>query len=277
VNGAGKTTTMSILTGDFLPTSGEATVHGYDVIRQLVEVRREIGYCPQFDPLLDLMTAREHLQMFARLRGLPAHKIQPVVNSLLDRLGLRAFENQTTEGYSGGTKRKLSLAIALIGDPSVIFLDEPSTGMDPVSRRFMWDVISGISKHTSIVLTTHSMEECEALCSRLGIMAKGALQCLGSIQHLKSRFGKGYHLEINTRDTPDALENVKTFVQQTFQSAELQEFHAGRIKYQIPQQNMSLSAIFGAIENVKERLNIVDYAVSQATLEQIFVHIAKES
>lgn len=93
-----------------------------------------------------------------------------------------------------------SLAIALIGDPSVVFLDEPSTGMDPVSRRFMWGLITSFAEQRSLILTTHSMEECEALCSRIGIMVSGQLQCLGTVQHLKSRFGKGYHMEINTNE-----------------------------------------------------------------------------
>jgi len=275
VNGAGKTTTMSILTGDIPPTSGSATVHGYDVLTQLDKVRLEVGYCPQFDPLLDLMTSREHLTLFARLRGIPEARVAPTVNHLLNRLGLKAFADQVTEGYSGGTKRKLSLGIALVGDPSVVFLDEPSTGMDPVSRRFMWDVIAGISKHMSVVLTTHSMEECEALCSRIGIMAAGQLQCLGSVQHLKSRFGKGYHLEINTDEEHEKA--VETFVEQTFKGSELKESHAGRLKYEIPQQDISLSAIFSAMEENKPRLNISDYAVSQSTLEQIFVSIAAQA
>jgi len=272
VNGAGKTTTMSILTGDFPPTSGKATIHGFDVVTQLDKVRLEVGYCPQFDPLLDLMTSREHLTMFARLRGLPESRVPSIVNELLDRLGLKAFADQVTEGYSGGTKRKLSLGIALVGNPSVVFLDEPSTGMDPVSRRFMWDIISGISKHMSVVLTTHSMEECEALCSRIGIMAAGELRCLGSVQHLKSRFGKGYHLEINTDESHEKA--VEKFVKDTFKGAELKESHANRLKYEVPQQDISLSDIFAAMEQAKVTLSITDYAVSQSTLEQIFVSIA---
>jgi len=124
----------------------------------------------------------------------------------------------------------------------------------------------------SVVLTTHSMEECEALCSRIGIMAAGQLRCLGSVQHLKSRFGKGYHLEINTDESHEKA--VEDFVQNTFKGAELKEVHAGRLKYEVPQQDISLSGIFAAMEEAKPRFQIKDYAVSQSTLEQIFVSIA---
>ncbi|GMF17211.1 unnamed protein product [Phytophthora lilii] len=112
----------------------------------------------------------------------------------MEQLNLTAFKDKLAGSLSGGNKRKLSVAIAMIGSPKILFLDEPSTGMDPVSRRFMWDVISEIStynKESTVVLTTHSMEECEALCTRVGIMVGGELKCLGSVQHLKNRFGDG--------------------------------------------------------------------------------------
>ena len=114
-------------------------------------------------------------------------------------MGLKKFENVCAGQLSGGNKRKLSVAIALIGNPPVVFLDEPSTGMDPEARRFMWNVISQIStlrKKSSIILTTHSMEEAEALSSKIGIMVNGELKCLGSVQHIKNKFGKGYEIEI---------------------------------------------------------------------------------
>lgn len=124
------------------------------------------------------------------------------------QLNLSSFTDKLAGSLSGGNKRKLSVAIAMIGSPRIIFLDEPSTGMDPVSRRFMWDVIADIStrgKASTIVLTTHSMEEAEALCSRVGIMVGGRMRCLGSVQHLKSRFGDGFVFDVKLR-TPSADE-----------------------------------------------------------------------
>ncbi|ETW03049.1 hypothetical protein H310_05479 [Aphanomyces invadans] len=199
INGAGKTSTMKILTGDSLATSGSAMLGGFDILSQQLEVRRLIGYCPQFDALIDLLTVREHLELFAAIKGVPKQFVNDTVMKKMDQMNLNDFEHKLAGTLSGGNKRKLSVAIAMIGSPPIIFLDEPSTGMDPVSRRFMWDVIADIStrsKESTILLTTHSMEECEALCSRVGIMVGGALSCLGSIQHLKNRFGDGLMMHV---------------------------------------------------------------------------------
>ncbi|RHY26670.1 hypothetical protein DYB32_007410 [Aphanomyces invadans] len=199
INGAGKTTTMKMLTGDIVASSGSATLGGFDMLSQQLDVRRLIGYCPQFDALIDLLTVREHLELFACIKGIPSNLMHDTVVGLMDQMNLNDFEHKLAGTLSGGNKRKLSVAIAMIGSPPIIFLDEPSTGMDPVSRRFMWDVIADIStrsKESTILLTTHSMEECEALCTRVGIMVGGGLRCLGSIQHLKHRFGDGLSLHV---------------------------------------------------------------------------------
>ncbi|CAK4964438.1 unnamed protein product [Aphanomyces euteiches] len=217
INGAGKTTTMKIMTGDVLPTSGAATLGGFDIMTQQLDVRRLIGYCPQFDALIDLLTMREHLELFAAIKGVPIDLIGATVMEKMDQMNLNDFENKLAGTLSGGNKRKLSVAIALIGSPPIIFLDEPSTGMDPVSRRFMWDVIADIStrsKESTILLTTHSMEECEALCTRVGIMVGGRLRCLGSIQHLKNRFGDG--LMMHVRVAPVSSNDVDRFSNEAF-------------------------------------------------------------
>jgi len=308
VNGAGKTTTMSMLTGELEPTSGRAYLNSYDVVTQREQVRRELGYCPQFDPLLDLLTAREHLLLYGRVRGIDEVTLQSIIQTLIDRLGLGPFADNVSQSYSGGNKRKLSLALALIGNPSVVFLDEPSTGMDPVSRRHMWDVISSLSSHMSVVLTSHQMEECEALCSRVAIMVAGRMACIGSLQHLKNKYGRGFIIEINTSDT--RLKEVRHFVMTNFHGAEEQECHGGRIKFLLPHTasspstpsskagasdssssssqpptppplppsapSISLSAIFSLLESHKSQLGIADYAVGGASLEQIFVTIAQQ-
>jgi len=116
-------------------------------------------------------------------------------------MDLAKFEGVLAGSFSGGNKRKLSVAIAMLGNPPIVFLDEPSTGMDPEARRFMWNVISRIStqrKRSSIILTTHSMEEAEALSTKIAIMVSGELKCLGSVQHIKNKFGRGYEIEIKT-------------------------------------------------------------------------------
>ncbi|CAI8007469.1 ATP-binding cassette sub-family A member 3 [Geodia barretti] len=200
VNGAGKTTTFNILIGDTAPTSGTAIISGYNIRTDPRKVRQLIGYCPQFDALIERMTGRELLTMFARLRGIPESLISQAVEAEVARLDLSKHASKQCGKYSGGNKRKLSTAIALIGDPPIILLDEPTTGMDPGTRRYLWDVLTGVTREgRSIILTSHSMEECEALCTRLAIMVNGQFKCLGSIQHLKNRYGSGYLLQAKVR------------------------------------------------------------------------------
>jgi ABC-type multidrug transport system ATPase subunit len=170
------------------------------------------------DPqLFELLSAREHLLLYARLKRVPEPQVLAAVKTKLTELGLDECADRKSAGYSGGQKRKLSLAIALIGGPQILFLDEPSTGMDPIARRKMWRLISRVCaggggggagggmgqgagrRGCSLVLTTHSMEECEALCTRIAIMAAGRMRCLGSSQHLKTRFGQGYQVEIGLK------------------------------------------------------------------------------
>jgi len=148
------------------------------------EARRNIGYCPQFDALLDNLTVLEHLELYSEIKGIPTNLREALVNKKLQEMDLERFRNVQAGTLSGGNKRKLSVAIAMIGNPPIVFLDEPSTGMDPEARRFMWNVISRIATQrgqSSIILTTHSMEEAEALSTKIAIQVDGNLRCLGSV------------------------------------------------------------------------------------------------
>ncbi|KAI9562460.1 hypothetical protein GHT06_009893 [Daphnia sinensis] len=205
INGAGKTTTFKMLTGDIGVSNGDAYLDGFSVCKNMKAVQRRLGYCPQFDATIDEMTGRETLRMFANLRGVPERSIEAVVEDLTDKLLLREHIEKKVKELSGGNKRKLSTAVALIGDPPIVFLDEPTTGMDPVARRQLWDTIARVrDSGQAIVLTSHSMEECEALCTRIAIMVNGQFKCLGSSQHLKSKFGQGYTLIAKVRASPEA-------------------------------------------------------------------------
>mmetsp|Transcript_20182 Transcript_20182/g.32021 ORF Transcript_20182/g.32021 Transcript_20182/m.32021 type:complete len:253 (+) Transcript_20182:4291-5049(+) len=135
-NGAGKTTTLKMVTGDVIPTAGTAELEGLNILTQQREVRKYIGYCPQFDALLPLMTARETLRMFAIFKGVVLSEVDAYVEKMIKILTLEDYADKPCQGYSGGNKRKLSVGIALVGGPPIVFLDEPSTGMDPVSRRY---------------------------------------------------------------------------------------------------------------------------------------------
>uniref|UniRef100_A0A8C7CBE9 ATP binding cassette subfamily A member 3 n=1 Tax=Neovison vison TaxID=452646 RepID=A0A8C7CBE9_NEOVI len=276
-NGAGKTTTFKMLTGEETITSGDAFVGGYSISSEIGKVRQRIGYCPQFDALLDHMTGRETLVMYARLRGIPERHVAACVENVLRGLLLEPHADKLVRTYSGGNKRKLSTAIALLGEPSVIFLDEPSTGMDPVARRLLWDTVARARESgKAIVITSHSMEECEALCTRLAIMVQGQFKCLGSPQHLKSKFGSGYSLQAKVRGDgqQEALEEFKAFVTLTFPGSVLEDEHQGMVHYHLPGDDLSWAKVFGVLEKAKEKYAVDDYSVSQISLEQVFLSFA---
>ena len=276
VNGAGKTSTFKMLTGDAPINGGAAKVAGYSVEDNRLEARQNMGYCPQFDALDDFITGRQTLELYARLRGVPEAEIKSLVSWAISHLQLDRWADKITRSYSGGNKRKLSVAIALVGGPPVLFLDEPTSGMDPRARRFLWDMITGTVKSgKSVVLTSHSMEECDALCGRLAIMVNGQLKCLGSPQRIKDKYGDGYSMILKvTGATPD-IEPAKKFVAEQFPGATLKESHHGYLRYQIERSFMqSLSAIFKLLEDAKVQLRLEDYMVSQTSLDEVFCNFA---
>lgn len=208
VNGAGKTSTFQMLTGENDVSDGDAFISGYSVKTNWRDAGERIGYCPQYDAIIKEMSGEETLYMFARIRGIHENEIPTVVNSIIDAIGIKMYAKRQIKTYSGGNKRRLSLGIALVGMPEVLLLDEPTSGVDPKARRVIWDILSKVRElGTALVLTSHSMEECEALCTNLAIMVYGKFKCLGSAQHIKSKYGEGYTLLIRV-DTTHA-ERVK--------------------------------------------------------------------
>ncbi|XP_075155305.1 ATP binding cassette subfamily A member 3 isoform X2 [Haematobia irritans] len=300
VNGAGKTTTFKMMTGDERITSGTAYVKGMNLAADINSIYKEIGYCPQFDALLDDLTGRETLRIFCLLRGVRRDRINQISEELAKSFGFMKHMDKETKAYSGGNKRKLSTALAVIGSPSVIYLDEPTTGMDPAARRQLWNMVCRIrDSGKSIILTSHSMEECEALCTRLAIMVNGEFKCLGSTQHLKNKFSKGLILKIKVKRSTDIIktsnslvlsiennsqpsqvmeqdiQNVRTFIETEFPQAILQENYQGILTFYIPLSSIKWSQIFGLMESNRDQLNIEDYSISQTTLEEIFLDFAK--
>jgi ABC-type multidrug transport system ATPase subunit len=297
VNGAGKTTTMRMITGDTEIGSGDVLVSGCSVHGQRDKARRHLGYCPQFDALPDKLTARETLALYARIRGVQREELCATVESMITRMCLEAHQHTMCEHLSGGNKRKLSTAMALIGDPDVVLLDEPSTGVDVGARRFLWDVIGGISRSgRAVVLTSHSMDECEVLCTRLTIMAQGQMKCLGSPLQLKAKYGDGYTLAIKTEvgndvnGTDQSSLKVQAFIAENFPDAVLAEKSVGLHRYRFGSHLSgsngdavaTLTKIFHLLEaataNNTGALSgcATDYSVSQTTLEEVFLHFSQD-
>ena len=198
LTGAGKTSTINMLTGAVAPTSGTAYVAGKDIRTQMPEIRRDVGICMQHDCLFPKLTVREHVEFFSRLKGLysemPKKDADKHVDQAIEDVALLEKRNTLSQNLSGGMKRKLSVAIAFCGGSKVVILDEPTSGMDPYSRRFTWNVIRHYRQHRCIILTTHFMDEADILGDRIAIMAEGKLCCAGSSLFLKKIYGVGYQL-----------------------------------------------------------------------------------
>jgi ABC-2 type transport system ATP-binding protein len=189
-NGAGKTTTINMLCGLIKPTSGTANVGHFDVQKETEKVKELIGVCPQETAIYPYLTGAENIDLFGHLHSLTKENIKARRNMLLEKLGLATEAKRKAEKYSGGMKRRLSIILALIHDPQIAFLDEPTVALDPQSRHAVWDFIRELKKQDkTIILTTHYMEEAEALCDRIGIVDHGKLIALGAPKELISKSG----------------------------------------------------------------------------------------
>ncbi|XP_060519226.1 phospholipid-transporting ATPase ABCA3 isoform X2 [Cylas formicarius] len=284
VNGAGKTTTFKMMTGDVRITYGDAWIDSFSVKNDIENVQKRVGYCPQFDALLDDLTARETLKIFGLLRGLRSDECNFVAEHLAREFDFFRHLDKKVKELSGGNKRKLSTSLALIGNPPVLYFDEPTTGMDPATKRYLWNALCKVrDSGKCIVLTSHSMEECEALCTRLAIMVNGNFKCLGSTQHLKSKFAEGYTITIKIKkpensaaDEHSNTEQIERFIRDNFRSAVLREKHEELLTYYVTDRDIPWSRMFGILEEGKRRdLNIEDYSLGQSSLEQVFLTFTK--
>ena len=193
-NGAGKSTVISMLTGLIEKSQGEASCYDTDLFEEMDQVREFMGVCPQHDVLFDLLTPREHLDIFYDFKGGDPAQKQREIDALIEDVGLEIDQNKVVSTLSGGNKRKTSVSVALCGGSKLVMLDEPTAGMDLGARRNLWDMLKSYKKDRIIILTTHYMDEADVLGDRIGIMVQGQLQCIGSSLFLKNRFGVGYRI-----------------------------------------------------------------------------------
>ncbi|KAL9125089.1 MAG: hypothetical protein Q9217_005652 [Psora testacea] len=305
-NGAGKSTTISLIRGDILPshTSGEIFVEDIPISKRRAAARNHLGVCPQIDAC-DQMTVLEHLRFYAQVRGVA--DIDYNVQEIVRAVGLEPFQHRMAAKLSGGNKRKLSLAIALTGNPSVLLLDEPSSGMDVCAKRVMWRTLASVVPGRSLVLTTHSMEEADALADRAGIMGKKML-AIGTSEGLRRKFGDRYHVHLITRTAPHTssmeMNRIKAWITSNLSGANVEEktFH-GQLRFSVPAsrnpssstdskaaegtdviqnsddkqaENSGIGALFAMLEAQKEELGFEYFSVSQTTLDQVFLTIVRK-
>lgn len=187
VNGAGKSTLIKILSGLLQPTNGRAVILGYDVVNEADQVKRVISVSPQETAIAPNLSVYENLELMAGVHGYPRQERKRKVADIMQAFSLTPYAKQRSKTLSGGWKRRLSIAMALISEPEILFLDEPTLGLDILARRELWKVISGLKGKITIILTTHYLEEAESLSDRICILKSGEVKALGTVEELKSQ------------------------------------------------------------------------------------------
>lgn len=264
---------MKILTGLTEKTMGDVFFNGKDLNFNLEAIQLEIGYCPQFPLLFNELSVESNLLFYSRLKGIPRSMEYENVKRILKKVKLLSLgSNAIVSSLSGGMRQRLSLAVSLIGSPSVLLLDEPTSDLDPTSKRAIWDILSEIKEDKSIILTTHSLEEAEVLCNRIGIISHGQLQCLGTPSDMKTKFGSGYSL-IVTFDSK-LKQKVKDEIYKMIPKAIISKESSDIIIYKFSKNDIRLSDLFDQLKDMKELIN--DCSVSTSTLEDVYLNIINE-
>ncbi|GJZ90411.1 ABC transporter A family member 7-like protein [Tanacetum coccineum] len=276
-NGAGKTSFINMMIGLIKPSSGTAYVQGLDIRSNMDQIYANMGVCPQHDLLWETLTGREHLLFYGRLKNLKGSALTQAVEESLKSVNLfnGGVADKQAGKYSGGMKRRLSVAISLIGDPKVVYMDEPSTGLDPASRNNLWNVVKRAKQNRAIILTTHSMEEAEHLCDRLGIFVDGSLQCVGNPKELKGRYGGSYVFTMTTSSNHEA--DVENLVKGLSANANKIYQISGTQKFEMPKQAIKIADVFRAVENAKSRFTVQAWGLADTTLEDVFIKVAREA
>jgi len=255
-------------------TAGNAVIGGHRLDTDGMNAKLCLGYCPQHDILWDDLTIAEHLSFFFRLTGYPSSSPLHVhVMNLVEKVGLADHMHKRAKELSGGMKRRLSIANAIVGDPSLLLLDEPTTGLDPESRREVWDILNDASRGRATLVSTHSMDEADLLCDRIGIMSRGRLVSLGNQQYLKSRYGNGYSLTLTVDSKREMM--AREFIQSLYPNARLEGNFAGMLSYLVPFQDIDLATLFERMSKESARYGIKEWGVNQTSLEAVFLSIVQ--
>ena len=264
-NGAGKTTLVRILATLLRPDGGSVQVAGHDVVRHPQRVRRAIGLAGQYASVDEHLTGRENLELVARLGHLPAKEARVRAAQLLMQVGLEEAADRAVKGYSGGMRRRLDLAAALVGDPQVVFLDEPTTGLDPPSRQALWGMIERLrSAGKTILLTTQYLEEADRLADHVAVVDQGRIIAAGSPQELKARLG-GEVVEVTVEHAAQAAAIAKAL------RGRKAQVDRGRVRVPAPKGAQSLAEVLAAL---KGRLPPgAEVALRKPTLDDVFVQL----
>jgi ABC-2 type transport system ATP-binding protein len=271
-NGAGKSTIISILCCLLEPTLGSVIIDGSDIRKNANNIKKIIGVVPQEISLYHTLTARENLAFYGKIYGLSGRTLKSRVEALLDMVGLTERADDLLEGYSGGMKRRINIAAALLHEPKILYLDEPSTGVDPQSRRRIYDTIQDLNRQgTTVLLTTHQMEDAEKLCQRIAIMDKGKLIALDTLKGLLELVGKSDLIHVLASEIlPGPVESIKRMP--NVQKVSLDE---GNMTIQLVRGRESLVGIIDILISSGTRVESI--YIKEPDLESLFLHLTGTS
>ena len=294
-NGAGKSTSISMMTGLIKPSNGNIYINGIDIVEETKRARKCIGLCPQHNLLFDALTVYEHLQFFSKMKE---SYNEEEITAMLDIINLSDKRDALASTLSGGMKRKLSIAIAFIGNSSIVILDEPTSGMDPQARHSTWSLLQKFKneRNCTILLTTHFMDEADVLGDRIAIMSHGKLKCCGSPLFLKSKYGSGYNITLTkkrrseeassssaenasssqiTDHSEDNTNKLINLIYNLIPNAKLNSNINSEISFILPTSETNRFAyLFERLDKEKDNLGILNIGISITTLEDVFLKLA---
>uniref|UniRef100_A0A8C3FSL3 ABC transporter domain-containing protein n=1 Tax=Chrysemys picta bellii TaxID=8478 RepID=A0A8C3FSL3_CHRPI len=275
-SGAGKTTLLNILSGLSQPSDGSATIYKYKLseMEDLEEIRALFGVCPQFNVQFEVLTVKENLRVFAEIKGIRAVEVEYEV--ILKRMDIIKIQDTQANKLSGGQKRKLSLGIAMLGDPEVLLLDEPTAGLDPRSRHYVWTLLKERRAGRVILFSTQFMDEADILADRKAFISHGRIKCVGSSLFLKKKWGIGYHLRMHVSEVCDS-ENISSLVRQYIPDATFTGQSENELSYTLPLENVDkFPDLFCGLDSHSGQ-GIINYGVSMTTLEDVFLKLEGEA
>jgi ABC-2 type transport system ATP-binding protein len=262
-NGAGKTTTINMLCCLLKPTRGTASISGYDIMKQPYQVKRRIGVSPQETAVSDLLNCWENLSLVGKAQGMESATLRKRSRELLETMGLVDRARDQVRKFSGGMRRRLNMIMALVHDPEILFLDEPSLGLDPQARRAVWDYITELKGKKTILLTTHYMEEADVLSDRIGIIDEGRIVALGTSDELKRSFTE-------TRTMIVSAGNVTSAVLAGLRAKYLR-VEEGDEELKLSDKDLDFKEIIDYLHS--QGVTVYSAALEQPTLEDVFLSI----